>query len=77
MLLLAARMFLSADSDIVYTMKPVWETYLRLIEISGADAAFQKEEPGARGSWGARCNMLDTQHTCPPRGPMLLRLGHQ
>ena len=26
-------------------MKPVWETYLRLIEVSSADGAFQKEEP--------------------------------
>ena len=73
-LLLAAVMFPSADSDIVYTTKPVWETYLRLIEISGADAAFQKEEPGEWGSRGARCSMLGTtQHTCPPRGGIPLQ----
>lgn len=39
----------AADSDIVFTFKPVWASYMKLIERSQADAAFQREEPGAAG----------------------------
>jgi hypothetical protein len=32
-----------ADSDVVWSLKPAWPSYLAFLEVSGADAAFQSE----------------------------------
>ncbi|EFN51422.1 hypothetical protein CHLNCDRAFT_55152 [Chlorella variabilis] len=42
---------LSTDSDIVYFVKPVWQSYLRFIEEAGADGAFQAEVPVNGGNY--------------------------
>ncbi|EFN52112.1 hypothetical protein CHLNCDRAFT_139418 [Chlorella variabilis] len=42
---------LNTDSDIVFTFKPVWASYMKLIERSQADAAFQREEPVNGGNF--------------------------
>ena len=34
------------ETDIAYTRKPVWDSYLEFINISMADGAFMAEKPG-------------------------------
>ena len=34
---------LVADTDIVYTVKSVWESYMNVLEVMKADAVFQEE----------------------------------
>ncbi len=36
---------LAADTDVAYTVKPVWESYLELIHRNDADGAWQAEAP--------------------------------
>ncbi|KAI3428080.1 hypothetical protein D9Q98_006464 [Chlorella vulgaris] len=36
---------MSADTDVAYTVKPVWESYLELIHRNDADGAWQAEAP--------------------------------
>ena len=37
-----------ADTDVAYTVKPVWDSYLAFIEQAQADGAWQQEGPGER-----------------------------
>jgi hypothetical protein len=47
----------SSDSDVAYTMKPVWESYLRYTEaIAGVDAAFQHLDGTPLRAW-LLCNI--------------------